>query len=616
MATSGASKIGVVFGDHPIWEGLADMPRPRGWGSYQDPVMGYLSLPPLLRQAMDLRAVQRLRSIRQNSGLELVFPGATHTRFEHSVGVMWLAGQAHDTLEHKRLARVRDERKPEWPTLGVATKLAVMFAALFHDVGHGPYSHTHEEYQKREASLGRRHEERSFTIIDADDRDIKLFLYKVHAQLKDVAQADLVLPANVAALAQAGVPSAELDAWTFLGSIVKGDVDVDRLDYLRRDAFHTGVPIGIDPGEMIAAYVLAEVSSSEEPYLRLKTEQAWQNGDPEPTGPFKWTLKLEARIALAVERMLSTRDLAYRAMYYHPTNRVVQEMLILAMQRLTRRPPEEDAATKAAPSDLDEMTDGELIENVNAADPLLQRLYTGLRDRRLFEPIGCQLRVAGWPHGARTELSDLRETGSIRLRRRMRSVAEAVGLELLGRSPGRVIADITNTPVVDELAYRNRMFWDGEGQHVAWPDDRFGGSGPAPRRASRVGHSLLELHPHLRARHGALWRDDGSKRDLHLEYMQEIQLILFFVPPEFLDDVHGLIRGREGSERETACDEVFARKLEPILRGLWDEVYTSDNFPDAKKHAGGWDPSFEEAAGQLRTWLRSDAFPIEGSRRS
>ncbi|HEY6202454.1 MAG TPA: HD domain-containing protein [Candidatus Limnocylindria bacterium] len=608
---------GVGFGDHPVWEGLTDTPRPRGWGSYQDPVMGHLSLPPLLRQAMDLHAVQRLRSIRQNSGLELVFPGATHTRFEHSVGVMWLAGQAHDTLAHKRNARLREGRQPEWPGLGVATKLAVMFAGLFHDVGHGPYSHTHEEYQKREPALGKRHEERSLTIIKSDQRDIKLFLFKVFAEIRDDdPQAALVLAANVAALAQAQEPSSGLEPWTFLGSIVKADVDVDRLDYLRRDAFHTGVPIGVEPGEMIAAFTLAQVSASEREYLYSNAEQPWKSGDPEPGGASRWTLKLEQHVAPAVERMLSTRDMAYRAMYYHRTNRAVQEMLILAMQRLTDRAPETGANTGTAPSDLDEMTDAELLGSIDQTDPLLHRLYTGLRERRLYEPIGCALRVAGWPEAALTELRELRRAGSIRLRQRMKAVTAAVGIEWVGRSPGRVITDVTDTPVVDQFAYRTRMFWSGDGQVVTFTDDRKSGDTPAPRQSARVGYSLLELLPHLRRRHGVEW-ESGTKRDLHLEYMREIQVVLFFVPPEFLEEIHGLIRDQEGEARARACDDAYKAKLEPILRGLWTEVQGANNFPaEVTTQPGGWDTSFEEAAEQLRKWLRSEAFPTEGSRRS
>jgi HD superfamily phosphohydrolase len=604
---------GVGFGDDPIWQGLDELPRPRGWGSYQDPVMGYLSLPPLLRQAMDLRAVQRLRSIRQLSELELVYPGATNTRFEHSVGVMWLAGLAHDALLQKALQRQRDAREPRWPQLGLESKLAVMLAGLLHDVGHGPYSHTHEMYREREAVLRRHHADRSFTLIKDDNEEIQLFLLRIYARLHTRPLADLVLPSTVATLVLRERLDGPIADWSFLGGIVNGTFDVDRLDYLRRDAFHTGVPVGVDPGEIIGAYTLARVSVDQPTYLRYRNERPTTDADPKPESDLTWDLMLEAHAAPAIERMLSTRDTAYRKLYYHPTHRAVQEMLILGMQRVTNRAPEH-AGTDVEPSNLDTMTDGELmaaIGNAGKTDALLRELYIGLRDRRLYEALGCVIRVEEWPQAALNELDDLRKGGNVRLRQRMREVAEEIHLELGGDHPLRILVDVTKTPVEDELAYRRRYLWEDAGQRLAYLDENPTTNPSGTWRSAVTGFSLLERLPHLTARHGVTFEPAGGLRDHHHQYVRQIQELLFFVPAAFLNAIHATLREATDADRDAVAEREYAQKLAPIVRGLWSLL--ADKFQPS---SAAWDPSFERAATELRAWLRSDAFPKTGSRRT
>lgn len=605
---------GVGFGDDPIWQGLDELPRPRGWGSYQDPVMGYLSLPPLLRQAMDLRAVQRLRSIRQLSELELVYPGATNTRFEHSVGVMWLAGLAHDALLQKALQRQQDAREPRWPQLGLETKLAVMLAGLLHDVGHGPYSHTHEMYRDREAVLRRHHADRSFTLIKDDNEEIQLFLLRIYTRLHGHALADLVLPSTVATLVLRERLDGPIAEWSFLGGIVNGTFDVDRLDYLRRDAVHTGVPVGVDPGEIIGAYALARVSLDQPTYLGYRNERPATKEDPVPQGELTWDLMLEAHAAPAIERMLSTRDTAYRKLYYHPTHRAVQEMLILAMQRLTNREPE-NAGTNVEPSDLDTMTDGELMAAIGTAsknDALLGDLYVGLRDRRLYEALGCVIRVEAWPPVALNELDDLRKGANVRLRQRMREVAREIHLELGGAHPLRILVDVTKTPVENELAYRRRYLWEENGQHLAYLDENPKTNPRGTWRSAITGYSLLERLPHLRARHGVTFEPGGAVRDHHLEYVRQIQEVLFFVPASFLNGIHAALQEATEANRDEIVAREYKQKLAPILQGLWSLLV--DKFGPAA--ADAWDPSFARAETELRAWLRSDAFPRTGSRRT
>ena len=98
------------------------------WGEIKDPVHGYVYITELEKKIIDSFPVQRLRRLRQLAGAEYVYPGANHTRFEHSVGVMYLAGKV---VENPNIGQRINEDEAEM----------VRIAALLHDVGHGPFSH-------------------------------------------------------------------------------------------------------------------------------------------------------------------------------------------------------------------------------------------------------------------------------------------------------------------------------------------------------------------------------------------------------------------------------------------------------------------------------------------
>jgi len=101
------------------------------WGEIKDPVHGYVYITEAEKEIVDSFPLQRLRRLRQLAGAEYVYPGANHTRFEHSVGVMYLAGRV---LKNPNISQRVSEDEAEM----------VKMAALLHDVGHGPFSHVFE----------------------------------------------------------------------------------------------------------------------------------------------------------------------------------------------------------------------------------------------------------------------------------------------------------------------------------------------------------------------------------------------------------------------------------------------------------------------------------------
>ena len=230
----------------------------------KDSVHDWIPLGPVASDLVDTPPVQRLRHIKQLSTVRLVYPSASHTRFEHSLGVYHLACEALRSLgvDGDRAEHVRA-------------------AALLHDVGHGPYGHQTEDVIRRHT--GRDHD------------DIGELLYET--ELAGVLESHDLDPDRVA-----GLVAGEGE----LGQLVSGELDVDRMDYLVRDAHHTGVPYGtIDTGRLLRA-------------LRLR----------------------DARLVIAegnvptAESLLLARALMDGTVYRHHVSRIAGSMLERACERL------------------------------------------------------------------------------------------------------------------------------------------------------------------------------------------------------------------------------------------------------------------------------------------
>lgn len=177
-----------------------------------DPVHGFITLPSdLIFDLIEHPYFQRLRRIKQLGLSHLVYPGANHTRFHHALGAMHLMIKAIDVLRSKNIEVTEEER------LGAAT------AILLHDIGHGPFSHTLEHSLLKSVH----HEELSL-----------LFMERLNKQFQ--GQLDLAI-----AIFTNQYPK------TFLHQLVSSQLDMDRLDYLQRDSYFTGVSEGVVGSERI-----------------------------------------------------------------------------------------------------------------------------------------------------------------------------------------------------------------------------------------------------------------------------------------------------------------------------------------------------------------------------
>ena len=179
---------------------------------FNDPVYGFITIPDELTfDIIEHPYFQRMRRIRQLGLTNLVYPGALHTRFQHAIGAMYLMTQAIEVLRSKGFEITKDEAQ------------GAVIAILLHDIGHGPFSHSLENSIICDLS----HEELSELLMDSLNKDfngklslaIKIFKDSYHKK--------------------------------FLHQLVSSQLDMDRLDYLKRDSFYTGVSEGVISTERI-----------------------------------------------------------------------------------------------------------------------------------------------------------------------------------------------------------------------------------------------------------------------------------------------------------------------------------------------------------------------------
>ncbi len=231
-----------------------------------DPVHGFIKIPyEILFDAIEHPYFQRLRRISQTGLLNLIFPGATHTRFHHALGAMHLMFTALETLKLKGIEISRDEEK------------SAMLAILLHDIGHGPFSHALENMLMDDWH----HEKLSLLLMNKMNEEfggelnmaIEMFQGKYHRK--------------------------------FFNQLISSQLDVDRLDYLKRDSFYTGVSEGNVNTQRIIS--MMNVSDDE--------------------------LVIDAKGIYSIENYLTARMFMYWQVYYHKTSALAEHLLVKILAR-------------------------------------------------------------------------------------------------------------------------------------------------------------------------------------------------------------------------------------------------------------------------------------------
>ena len=231
-----------------------------------DPVHGFIKIPyEIIFDIMEHRCFQRLRRISQTGLLSLIFPGATHTRFHHAIGAMHLMFNALEILKQKGVKISTEEEK------------GVMLAVLLHDVGHGPFSHALENILMDNWH----HEKLSLLLMEQLNEEfsgeltiaIQMFQGKYHRK--------------------------------FFNQLISSQLDVDRLDYLKRDSFYTGV----SEGNINTQRILSTLNVLDD------------------------ELVLDEKGIYSIEHYLVARMFMYWQVYYHKAAVLAENLLIKIMNR-------------------------------------------------------------------------------------------------------------------------------------------------------------------------------------------------------------------------------------------------------------------------------------------
>ncbi len=307
---------------------------------FSDPVHGFISVPrDTVLELIQTPEVQRLRRIRQLGVGYLVFPGAEHTRFGHALGAMALMQEALSSLCDKGTAI-----SPEETT-------AALLAALLHDIGHGPFSHTLEN----ELIDGFRHEQMSRIMLE-------------HLNERFGGRLDLAI-----AMFDGVYPR------PFFHQLVSSQIDMDRLDYLRRDSFYTGVIEGsIGVGRIIKT-------------MRVH---------PIEGGPDSGVV-IESKGVYAAENFIISRRLMYWQVYLHKTVLAGDHLLRAIFSRVREHLEAERPQAVAGGSEALLFFLRRRLSGADLGAPGVREAYTRLDDTDVLFSIKV------WRNGQDNVLADL-----------------------------------------------------------------------------------------------------------------------------------------------------------------------------------------------------------------
>lgn len=293
-------------------------------GEITDPIHKHIRFTKVEHDILDNQMFQRLRRIRQLAGAHLIYPSAQHSRFEHSLGTMHIAGYAAETLLSKGYLESEEEIQE------------LRLAALLHDIGHGPFSHLFEEVLNEKNR--KNHEDIGKEII-------------LKSEISDIISRYGHDPSTISNL------SCGQSKIKFLNEIIAGSLSADIMDYLPRDGMFTGTEYGnIDYHRLVTSF-------------RVVTKNH---------------LALDRSALYSFESMLISRYEMFKAVYFHKTVRSAEVMLLHSMLLAD----DQLNLTDISLENFLELTDENVLERIISLkhqNEIASKLAIDYRSRRLLK---------------------------------------------------------------------------------------------------------------------------------------------------------------------------------------------------------------------------------------
>lgn len=314
----------------------------------RDSLYGNIEFDGVFLELLEAPELQRLHGIKQLGFTYLVYPGANHTRLEHSLGACYIA---------RKICR----------KLGLDDEV-VGVAALLHDIGHSPFSHTleylmHQKMKKNHVEMAKEMLSGKILLNDYEyDKSLKEILNDYGINYRDVI--DLIEGRK-----------------GYYSEIIHGSLDADQIDYLMRDAYYTGVAYGIIDSDRL-----------------IQTMKVYDNN-----------IVFERKGISALESMLVARALMYSSVYLHKTVRIAELMLVKAVERCD--------------FDFSVLTDGELIEKLKRAGSYQREIAIRLKYRKLFKKVFAKS-LEELNEDEKEAIANIKDTREIE-----REIAEKSGME-------------------------------------------------------------------------------------------------------------------------------------------------------------------------------------------
>ncbi len=254
-----------------------------------DPIHGFIDITqyPVIKEIIETPYFQRLRRLHQLGLVSSIYPNATHSRFAHSIGVMHVFLKLFDSVT--RRSNFKKKRIEQLRPVGAV-------AALLHDIGHGPFSHASEDILEKGKFD---HEEMTRKII-------------MNTKISKILKRNKINPKTILDI----LKKTAVGDLRLLSQLISSQLDADRLDYLMRDSFFTGVNYGKIEIERIA-----------------NTIKVWEKNTP---NGFKGTFVISFKGLSAIEDYILGRYLMYRGVYFHHVSRCMEQFLIKIFERASK----------------------------------------------------------------------------------------------------------------------------------------------------------------------------------------------------------------------------------------------------------------------------------------